>query len=756
MTTPKPPRAYQVIGTSPARPDAVDKVTGRALFGADVRLPGMLYGAVLRSPHAHARIRSIDTRAAEQLPGVHAVVTAADLPPESGLSFETCCQRDNILASHKVLYFGHAVAAVAANSLHAAREALESIHVEYEVLPAVLDVRQAMQADAPILLENLRMESFGDEYGRPGNIAMHIRHKLGDPAQGFARADFVVERQFCTSPVHQGYIEPQNATAVWSANAELAVWCSTQGSFGARDQLAAILQVPVSKIRVTPMEIGGGFGGKNEVYLEPVAALLSRKAGGRPVKLAMSRAEVLAATGPTSGSFIRVKIGADRSGKITAAEASLAYEAGAFPGSPLWSCLSVILGAYAIENVQIDGYDVVVNKPHSATYRAPGGTNAVFAAETAIDELAEKLGIDPLEFRRINAAREGVRKADGPVFGKIGFLETLEAARSSAHYQSPLDGPNRGRGSLHHGRGVASAYWGNGGGKSSASASLNPDGSINLVEGSVDLASGRIVIAMQLAETLGIPVEAIRTHVGDTDSVGYTEGTYGSRTTVSTGWAVYQLGQDLIQEMLRRAAAYWKVDPQQVQYAHGCLTCGDRHLTLQDLGTRMDEFGGPISVSISTSVDQWAPSFATHIVDVEVDSETGKVQLLRYTAVQEVGTAVHPASLAGQIQGGAAQGIGWALNEEYVYDEQGHLLNATFLDYRIPTALDLPAIDTILVEVPNPTHPFGVRGAGEIPILPPPAAIANAIYAAVGVRLDTLPMNPGRVLAAIKAKEVNR
>lgn len=740
---------YKVIGTRPVRHDGTDKVTGRALYGADIRLPGMLYGAVLRSPHAHARIHSIDTSAAAALPGVRAVVTAADLPElESKISelgegaVDLKYQSENVLAREKVLYWGHPVAAVAANSIHVANQAIGLIKVDYEVLPPVMRVEQAMRADAPILLDDLRTDDLSGPLEGNTNITEHFQTKRGDVEKAFAEAVVVVEREFHTATVHQGYIEPQNGTALWSADGQITIWCSTQGSFGVRDQVAEILQIPVSRIRVIPLEIGGGFGGKIGVYLEPIAALLSKKAGERPVKLSMSRAEVLAATGPTSGSHIKVKMAADSSGKITAAQAYLAYEAGAYPGSPVRSGAGVIFAPYNIENVQVDGYDVVVNKPRAAAYRAPGGSNAAFASETVIDELAEKLGIDPLEFRRMNGAKEGDRRADGPIYGKIGFMETLEAAMQSEHYQTPLEGPNRGRG-------VACGYWGNYGGKSSASAALNPDGTISLVEGSVDIGGSRTAIAMQLAETLGIPVDRIRPSVADTDSVGYTEGTYGSRTTFATGWAVYELGKNLVREFTKRAADFWEVDPGLVVYENGCLSYEDKQMTLAELGSHMDDYGGPVSSSASVRAEKWGPAFACHIVDVEVDPETGKVQIVRYTAVQDVGTAIHPSYVESQIQGGVAQGIGWALNEEYVYDEHGRLLNASYLDYRIPTALDLPMIDTVLVEVANPGHPYGVRGVGEVPIVPPPAAVANAIARATGARLNVLPMSPGHVLEAL-------
>ena len=744
---------YRVVGTCPIRHDGTDKVTGRALFGGDIRLPDMLYGRVLRCPHAHARILAIDTSEAERLPGVMAVVTAADLPQvadkmaELGESvINLRYQSDNVLARDKTLYHGHALAAAAASSPHIAEEALALIKVDYEVLPPVLDVRQAMRDDAPILLDELRTNEMGLKGDKPTNVAAHLQHEQGDLEKGFREADVIVEREFHTSSVHQGYIEPQTATALYNQDGQLTIWCSTQGAFAVRSQVAELLQIPVSRIRVIPMEIGGAFGGKTDVYLEPVAVLLSRKSGHRPVKMTMSRAEVFAGTGPAPGSYIRVKMGAGSNGRMTAAQAYLAYEAGAYPGSPVGAGAGVLFAPYRLENVQIDGYDVVVNKPNSGAYRAPGATNAAFAAETVIDELSEKLGMDPLEFRALNGAREGDRRPDGPTHPRIGYLETLEAAKKHPHYSAPLGGP-------HRGRGVASCFWFNGGGRSSATASVNSDGTISLVTGSVDLSGTRTAIAMHLAEMLGISAEAVKPLVGDTDSVGYTDASAGSRTTFATGWAVYELGQRLTGELIERAAEFWEVSPEQVTVQDGVFAAGDQQLTFAQLASRLDETGGPLTVSTSAVPRDVGPAFGTHIVDVEVDPETGKVDILRYTATQDVGKAIHPSYVEGQIQGGAVQGIGWALNEEYVYDDEGHLLNATFLDYRIPTSLDLPMIDTVIVEVANPGHPYGVRGVGETPIVAPPGAIANAIYRAVGVRMSVLPMSPTNILEALWAKE---
>ena len=748
----KSERGYQVLGTRPIRPDGTDKVTGRALYGADIHLPGTLYGAVLRSPHAHARIKAIDTRRAQDFPGVRAVVTYADLPePERKIenlgegSVDVQYQSANVLARHKALYFGHAIAAVAATSPHIAREALALIDVTYEVLPPVLDVLQAMQADAPLLLENLYTDEMGRSDDHPSNIASHTQYQRGDLQQGFQEAAVIIEREFTTGTVHQGYIEPHNATALYKPDGQLTIWCSTQGSFGVRDQVADILQIPVSKIKVIPMEIGGGFGGKIGVYLEPLAALLSLNSGHQPVKMTMGYDEVLASTGPTSASYIRVKIGANSAGRITAAEAYLAYAAGAFPGAPVWGGANVIFGPYCIDNLLIDGYDVVVNKPKTAAYRAPGGSNAAFACESVLDELSEALGMDPLAFRLLNAAKEGDRRSDGVPFGRIGFIETLEAARSHPHYNAPLPG-------AHCGRGVAAGFWVNYGGKSSASASVNPDGTVSLVEGSVDIGGSRASIAMQLAETLGLSITDIRPMVGDTDAVGYTEGTYGSRTTFATGWAAYELGISLRQQLIVRAADLWELEPDKIHYENGVFTANEHRLTFKQLAAKLHASGSPIMASVTVQPGGEGPAIGVHIVDVEVDPETGKVQILRYTAVQDAGKAIHPSYVEGQIQGGVAQGIGWALNEEYIYDDQGHLLNTSLLDYRLPTCLDLPFIDTVIVEVPNPGHPYGVRGVGEVPIVPPLAAVANAIYKALGVRMRILPMSPGRILETVWAQ----
>lgn len=742
---------FTLIGTRPPRHDGADKVTGRALYGADLKMAGLLHGAILRSPHAHARIVSIDTSKAEAHPEVRAVITAVDFPEspdrivdlgegETPLSY----LRGNILAKGKVLYHGHAVAAVAATSAQAAEEIAGLIEVKYEPLPCVLTAPDGMAAGAPILHEDLRTKEFGVAISGQSNVADHFRHVMGDIDKGFAEADLVLEREFNTSTVHQGYIEPHTATALWNNDGRLLVWCSTQGSFVVRDAVACLLDLPVSRVRVTPMEIGGGFGGKIPVYVEPVAALLSKKSG-HPVKVTMNRREVLEGTGPTPGSFIRVKLGAKQDGTLVAAQAHLAYEAGAYPGAMVSPAATCVFAAYDIPNQTIDGYDVVVNKPSTAAYRAPGATNAAFATETVLDEMAELLKLDPLDLRLKNVAQEGTRRADGAKFRQIGCKQVLETMKSHPHYSAPLGEPSHP--AAKRGRGVAVGFWMNAGLPSSCMLSVNSDGSVGLIEGSTDIGGSRTSIAMQAAEVLGLKAEDMRPSVVDTDTIGYTGVTGGSRTTFATGWAAHDAAQDVLKQMKERAAKLWQVES--VDFAHGVFSAGEHRLTFAELAAKLGETGAPIVGRASVNPRGVGGSFAGVIADVEVDLETGKTTIVRFTAVQDAGKAIHPSYVEGQMQGGSVQGIGWALNEEYAMSPDGRMLNASLLDYRMPTALDVPMIDTAIVEVPNPVHPYGVRGVGEANIVSPPAGIANAIHAATGKRLRRLPMNPPSVLAAI-------
>jgi len=757
---------FNVVGSRPIRHDGNDKVTGRARYSADMTLPRLLHGKILRSPHAHARIKAIDPTRALALSGVKAVVTSADFAQPSGkvadLGEGAMANpkwiSNNCMASEKALYKGHAVAAVAATSLQVAEEALALIDVDYEVLPAVTDIIEAMKDDAPVLHErlansqNVNIRPGGlrddDDAGKATNISNHFVFELGDAEKGFKEADIIVEREYRTATVHQGYIEPHSATAMWGEDGKLTVWCSSQGHFQIRDLTSLVLGIPVSQIKVVPMEIGGGFGGKTVIYLEPVAAALSKKAG-RPVKISMARPEVFEATGPTSGSFIRVKIGANKEGMITAADVTMMYEAGGFPGSPIVQACQCVLTPYEVANGRIEGYDVVVNKPKAAAYRAPGVPAAAFATESVIDEICERLGMDPLEFRVKNGTQEGSRRIPGPVLQTVGYQETLAAAMQTEHYKSTLEGPNRGRG-------VAAGFWFNGTGPACATASVNGDGTVSLTEGSPDIGGGRVSMAIQMAEVLGIPAEDVHPSVGDTDAVGYTSLTAGSGATFKSGWASYEAAHDIKQQIIERAARIWEIDVKDVEFKEGLASHKsdpELKLNFKQIAARLNSTGGPIVGRGNVNPAGVGNAFAVHIVDVEVDPDTGKVDILRYTALQDVGKAVHPSYVEGQLQGGVAQGIGWALNEEYVYNDSGEMSNSSFLDYRMPTSLDLPMIDTVIVEVANPGHPFGVRGVGEVCIVPPMGAVANAIHNAAGVRMDVLPMSPANVLEALWAKD---
>ncbi len=737
VTTDKP--AYKVIGTRPIRPDGIDKVTGRAIYGADIRLPGMLAGQVKRSPHAHAIIKRINTAKALAFPGVRAVVTAADFGGGDLAGLPDTSK--NVLAGDKVLYRGHAVAAVAATTELIARQACDLIEVEYEVLDPNLDVREAMLPNAPILHPNMRTKTPTGPGEQPSNVVAHAAVAFGDVDKGFAESDVIVEREFKTTMVHQGYIEPQSATAMWNEDGQLTVWSCTQGSFPARQAISAMLGHPVSKIKVVPTEIGGGFGGKIAVYLEPLAAMLSKQAG-RPVQMTMDRVDVFEGTGPTPGTSIRAKLGATKDGKFRAMYADMAYENGAFAGSAANYATMCITAAYDIENVKFDAYDVVVNKPRTQDYRAPSSPAAAFAMEQLVDEMAEKLGMDVEALRMLNTCKEGTRGPMGMPHKAPGHEECVRQAMNSEHYKSPLEGPNRGRG-------TASGFWFNVGLRSSVTVTVQPDGTVSLIEGNTDIGGTRASLAMQLAETLGVPFEDVKPTVVDTDSVGYNDVTAGSRVTFASGMAVHEAGKNVIKEMTARLAPTWQLPVEDIEFADGSFKSkdGSKTGTFRDIAQAV--VGRGVGLTASGSVNAGflqGGGFAHAIVDVEVDPETGKVTILRYTAVQDAGTAIHPAYVEGQMQGGAVQGIGWALNEEYYYDDEGRMANSSYLDYRIPTTLDVPMIDTIIVEVPNPLHPFGVRGVGEPGIVPPLAAIANAVAHATGVRQTQLPMNPRRIL----------
>ncbi|MDA1257789.1 MAG: xanthine dehydrogenase family protein molybdopterin-binding subunit [Chloroflexi bacterium] len=737
-----------------AKVDGLPKVIGTAEFGADIDLPGLLQAKVLRSPHAHARIKSIDTSAAEAFPGVEAVVTGKDFPDIMGagsagtgeVDISLRYLADLVIARTKTLFQGHPVAAVAARTAEIAEQAANLIKVEYEVLTPVQDPVEAMAPGAPLLHDDLVTKSIGGQADSPSNVALHVELGRGDVDAGFAASDKIIERTYKTSIVHQGYIEPEAETAWYHPDGTIEVWANTQGIFDHRTQLSNILNLEPGKILVRGTEVGGAFGAKAQTRISPLCILLSKKSG-KPVQIVLSRTEVLTATGPGAAATVTVKLGATNDGKMKAVQARFVYGAGAYPGAPVAIGCLCSFAPYQPEAARIDGYDVVTNTPRVAAYRAPGATVGSYAAESAVDEMAKALGMDPIDFRLINISKTGDQNMNDMEFTTIGIEEMLKAAKAHPHYTAPLKGKNAGRG-------IGIGWWPNGVGVSSCRMIVNQDGSISLVVGTMDLSSTRTGFVQLAAETLGIDPSDVHITTGDTSSIPYSGTAGGSRVTRSMGSAIYDASQNIIGQIKERIAPKLGVTPEFVEFSDGQFAARDvpdNSMSFRDAAKEATSSANDIVASASNNPNMRAANgYALNLVDVDVDPDTGKVELTRFTAFQDVGRAVNPDAVEGQVQGGVVQGIGWALNEEYVYDDRGVLQNASLLDYRMPTALDLPRIDCVILETPADEGPYGVRGVGEPPIVPPAGAIANAINSATGVRMTQLPMSPERVFWAMR------
>src|ERR1700687_3163427 len=583
------------IGQRTIRPDGADKVAGRATYAADTTMPGMLWGRVLRSPHPHARIKGIDTSKAEALPGVKAVVTARDIvdfPVDKSVMLGIQDMRwmcRNVMAREKALFPGHPVAAVAATSEAIAAKACELIEADYEVLPWAIEIEDALKPDAPILHDFMKFE------GKPSNIAGRLEVKKGDVEQGFKEAEIVIERTFTTRPVHQGYIEPHACLISVGADNKTTIWSSSQGQFMVRAMTAYLTGIPQSDIRAIPAEIGGGFGGKTIVYLEPLATLLAKKSG-RPVKMVMTREEVMRASGPTSGSKSTVKIGARKDGTIVAAQGTFYLQAGALPGSPIRGAVGCSFSPYDIPHVLSVGFDVLFNRSKVAAYRAPGAPIGAYAVECVLDELAETLKIDPLELRLKNAAKHGTKAAHGPVFPRIGYIETLEAAKAHPHYSAPL-------GKL-RGRGVASGFWFNAGGESSAQVNITEDGNVVVTTGHPDIGGSRAAIANICAELLGIDYRRVSVLIGDTATVGFSNLTGGRRALFAFALGATQSAGKVINTMAGRAAKIGRIDPEAVNGENGAAPPASPNagqfepLTLAELAAKAPPMGGPITSGV--------------------------------------------------------------------------------------------------------------------------------------------------------------
>ena len=738
------------IGQRTLRPDGIEKVTGSAQYAADFSMPGMVWGKVLRSPHAHAVVKKIDTSKAEKLKGVLAVMTGDDLPllpldvPLPNGPNDIRWISRGCMAREKVLYTGHPVAAVAATSQSIAMAALKLIEVDYDVLPHVIDVDEAMAPGAPILHDWVNTDGIDG----PTNISNIMTVKTGDVEQGFAEADLVIERDFKSAAVHQGYIEPQACVVSYKPDAQSTIWSSSQGQFMVRGMTAKIAGMATGDIKAIPAEIGGGFGGKTIIFLEPVAMVLSKKCG-RPVKMQNSREDVFQSTGPAAGMSASLKVGVTKDGKLTAVSGAYNFQAGCYPGSPVGRACHFSFSCYDIPNADLKGLDVVSNRPNVSAYRAPGAPQGNYVFEAILDEIAEELDIDPWELRLRNALSADKPTIYGAKIGQAGIQECIDSVRSHPNAKAEL-GPNQGRG-------IAIGYWGNAGGESSAQLNINEDGSALIITGHPDIGGSRASMVNIVAEKLGIDYRNVSAQIGDTNNVGISAVTGGSRVTFAAGIVVDEATDQVIETLKGRAASIWGIEADAVEWSDGAAHPAGSNagefdpLTLSQLAAKALATGGPIMASVSKNTAGHMGVVGAHMVDVEVDRETGHVKILRYTASQDVGRAIHPAYVEGQIQGGVAQGVGWALSEEYIYDKNGRMDNPGFLDYRIPVASDLPTIDTVMIEIPNPAHPYGVKGVGEIPLVPPLAAIANAIADAIGKRLYELPMSPPKVLNVLDA-----
>jgi CO/xanthine dehydrogenase Mo-binding subunit len=739
---------YAVVGKRVTRIDADVRVTGKAIFGDDVQLPGLLHGKVLRSPHAHARIRRLDASKAERLPGVRAVVTAEDAPetPFGGVIKDRW-----IFARDKVRYMGEPIAAVAATAPHIAEEALRLIEVEYEPLPAVIDPRLAAESHAALVHEGWEGYRAPPNLVRKGNVVNYAELKVGDVARGFQEADHSFEGRYEVAMAHQGYIEPHVAVAKVDPDGKITVWTTTQGQFTIRNYLAEALQTSHSKIRLIGTEIGGGFGGKNTLVLEPPAVLLARKTG-KPVKLIMDREEDFLSTTPRRPCVIEIKTGVKRDGTLVARHAKFWFGTGAYATAGFDFAANVgnrMSGPYRIPHLFVQGHVVYTNQPPCAAFRAPGSPQIVFAYEQHMDEMAHALGFDPIEFRKKNALKRGDPTTIGPTQEAADLGAMLERAAEESGWRTRPRGHNRGLG-------IGCAFWTSGGMPGSNAVKLNEDGSVSVMTGSVDVTGTHTTLAQIVAEEMGLGVGRVQVATGDTDSAPVAPISAGSNIARSMGYTVKKATEALKQQLLETAADALEANVNDLEMKEGRVYVKgspERGLTMRELYTRSaTQKGGPPVASFSSKNLPPSVNYTIQVAEVEVDPETGEVKVLDLTAVQDVGFALNPLSVEGQIQGGAIQGLGYALSEEMKFDRDGRLMNPRLLDYKLPSILDVPKVKPVLIEEPitaGPT-PYGAKGVGEPPIVPTAAAVANAIYDAVGVRVYSLPLTAEKVLKALK------
>ena len=739
-----------VLRKSYPRVDAADKVTGRSQYASDVYLTGMLYCKVLKSARSHARILNIDTSKAKQHPGVRAIITGADFPDTMYGSGALKDRR--VLALNEVFYIGEPIAAVAAVDEITAQEAVELIDVEYADLPRVVDPMEAVGPGSPMVHED--MEKFeGFSFAMGGNVCTLLDSDRGDVDQAFQESNHVFEDTFLSQAVNQGFLEPMACVADVDPSGRINLWASTQGPYQIRAQLADVLDLPVSRFRVIPMELGGGFGAKLRLCIEAFPVMLSLKTN-KPVKMIATREEVFTLCGPRLPTNIYLKTGVMKDGTIVARESVSIFDMGAYLGAGPASGVSHAVGAYLIPNFRLRSYAVYTNKIWTGSYRASGVADMTFAVESHTDIVARKIGMDPLEFRLKNALTEGDTTVQGVPLPRNGLKETLQAVGERL---GSLQAKGDDTGNVATGKGIALCEWRSGSGPSTASVSLNEDGTVSVLTGSVDISGSDTALAQIAAQALGLQMEQVIIAKRDTDLAPYTQPSGGSRITYSQGKAVQMAADDARNKLLALAAERLQLSPDALECAGGRVYVQDnpdQEYTLAQLARMsLTSRGGPIMGAGSLSSMPYAPVFNTQGVEVKVDRETGQVRVTLLVQAQDVGTPINPMAVEGQIEGGAVQGIGRALTENVMIDSQdGHLLNPSFTTYLMPLAADMPPIENILIEVPTEDGPFGARAVAEPPGFGPPAAIANAVYDAIGVRIKELPITPEKVLAALRGE----
>jgi len=733
-----------VGGAGLRRKEGRGKVDGSTRFTGDLNLPGLMHVQLVLSHLPSALIRSIDVSAARSAPGVLGVFTAADLPDVEAPG------PDQPLAVDRVFFAGQPVAAVIAESEAAAADAAALVEVDFEALPAVANPEQAMLDGSPEVLEadadgsegdasmhGAATESESEPVQRPRNVSSVAHYRRGDVAAGLAAADTVVKGTYRIAGVHHSFIEPHVSMVRPEPDGGMTIWAPTQGPFGVRDEIAKVLDAAPHEVRVISMPVGGGFGGK-VMLLETLLALLARKVR-RPLRLTLTRQQEFLMGHPAPGATFDIELGAKKDGTLVALRARYHFDNGATGGWHAGITGSFLGGTYRIPNFDITGYEVSTNKTPTDAYRAPGGPQAYFALESAMDELGSRLGMDPIELRLHNASREGDLNADEAPWPRIAMVEVLEAARQHPLYTAPV-GPGEGVG-------VALGSWGGARSPAAAGCRVEPDGTVSILIGSPDISGSSTGLAMIAADAFGVSPERVRVVIGDTSFAPQSPMAAGSQVTYSVGGAVHEAALEARRQLLEVATEELEAAPEDLEITDGRVTVKgvpERFVEITKLVALSTEFMGrhrPINATGRSAVQSASPAFTVHIARVRADAETGAFQLTGYAAIQDVGRAINPPEVRGQIHGGSVQSIGRALGEQLAYDLEGQLRSGSFLDYELPTADQIPVIDVQLIEVPSPVGPLGAKGVGEPPAIPGPAAVTNALAHATGIRVREVPVD---------------